>query len=407
MSELISEESPLTREDLFGPPGPGEVARIREVGRISRLRFADGHIGWVVTGHRQVREVLSSPKFTTGPDKHHPLDLRFHRVSSDGKTEHKVAPGTFLRQDPPEHTRLRKLLQGQFTVRRMNQLSVWIGEIVDDRLAHMRSLGGRANLVEEFALPVPSLVICALLGVDYDDRHRFQDDTVKMLSLETSPEETLEALARIQLFMRELVARKKAAPGGDDILSDLLATGGPTDEEATNMAMLLLLAGHETTANMLGLGTFTLLRHPAQLEILKNEPEVIDNAVEELMRYLSIIRFGPLRTATEDVEIDGHLIKAGDTMLMHVPAANRDPDRFPGDPEALDLRRPASGHVGFGHGIHQCLGQQLARIEMRIGFTRLFQEFPDLRLDIEPEDVPMRENMGVYGVHSLPVAWSV
>ena len=173
------------------------------------------------------------------------------------------------------------------------------------------------------------------------------------------------------------------------------------------MALLLLLAGHETTANMLGLGTFTLLQHPDQLKILRDEPEVIDNAVEELMRYLSIIHFGPVRTAVEDVEIDGHLIKAGDTVLMHVPAANRDPEKFAGNPErARPARGPASGHVAFGHGIHQCLGQQLARIEMRIGFAKLFQEFPDLRLDIDPEEVPLRTDMGIYGVHSLPVAWS-
>jgi cytochrome P450 len=157
---------------------------------------------------------------------------------------------------------------------------------------------------------------------------------------------------------------------------------------------------------MLGLGTFTLLQHPDQLKILRDEPEVVDNAVEELMRYLSIIHFGPVRTATEDVEIDGHLIKAGDTVLMHVPVANRDPEKFPGNPDELDLRRPAGGHVAFGHGIHQCLGQQLARIEMRIGFSKLFQEFPDLRLDVDPGEVPLRTDMGIYGVHSLPVAWS-
>ncbi|MDX8035004.1 cytochrome P450 [Lentzea sp. BCCO 10_0856] len=402
MTELISEELPTTRQNPFDPPA--EVTQIREQARISRLKFADGHLGWLVTGHHQVREILGSPKFTNNPEKHHLLDKRFQgEVPEEGR---KVEPGMFLSQDPPDHTRLRKMLQGQFTVRRMNQLSEWIGTIVDDQLKHLRTFDGKADLVKEFALPVPSLVICALLGVDYDERHRFQDDTATMLSLEVSFKEAMAAFARIQDFMRELIARKKANPGGDDMISDLLATGEPTDEEASNMAMLLLLAGHETTANMLGIGTFTLLQHPDQLKILKDEPEVIDNAVEELMRYLSIIHFGPVRTAAEDVEIDGHLIKAGDTVLMHVPAANRDPDKFPGNPEELDLRRPASGHVAFGHGIHQCLGQQLARIEMRIGFSKLFQEFPDLRLDVEPEEVPLRTDMGIYGVHSLPVAWS-
>ncbi|KOV80076.1 cytochrome P450 [Nocardia sp. NRRL S-836] len=400
MTELISEELPITRQAPFDPPAG--ITAIREQARISRLRFSDGHLGWLVTGHHQVREVLGSPKFTNAPEKHHLIDARFQgEAPEEGR---KTQPGMFLSQDPPDHTRLRRMLQGQFTVRRMNQLSEWIGQIVDDQLAHMRSLGGKADLVKEFALPVPSLVICALLGVDYDERHRFQEDTAKMLSLDTTFKEAMAAFARIQEFMRELIDRKKAAPG-DDMISDLLATGEPTDEEASNMAMLLLLAGHETTANMLGLGTFTLLQHPDQLKILKDEPEVIDNAVEELMRYLSIIHFGPVRTAAEDVEIDGHLIKAGDTVLMHVPAANRDPEKFGDNPDELDLRRPATGHVAFGHGIHQCLGQQLARIEMRVGFTKLFAAFPDLRLDVEPEEVPLRSDMGIYGVHSLPVAW--
>ncbi|MEU7480345.1 cytochrome P450 [Lentzea sp. NPDC042327] len=400
MTELISEQLPTTRQNPFDPPA--EITAIREKARISRLKFADGHLGWLVTGHHQVREVLGSPKFTNRPEEHHLLDLRFQGEAPP--ENRKVQPGLFLSQDPPDHTRLRKMLQGQFTVRRMNQLSEWIGQIVDDQIAHMRSLGGKADLVKEFALPVPSLVICALLGVAYDERHRFQEDTAKMLSLETPVKESMAAFARIQEFMRELIERKKANPG-DDMISDLIATGEPTDEEASNMALLLLLAGHETTANMLGIGTFTLLQHPDQLKILRDEPDVVDNAVEELMRYLSIIHFGPSRTALEDVEIDGHLIKAGDTVVMHVPAANRDPEKFGGNPDELDLRRPASGHVAFGHGIHQCLGQQLARIEMRIGFSRLFAAFPDLRLDVAPEEVPLRTDMGIYGVHSLPVAW--
>jgi cytochrome P450 len=404
MTEVISEELPTTRQNPFDPPA--EVTEIREKARISRLKFADGHLGWLVTGHHQVREILGSPKFSNQPERFHLLDKRFQGELPEEADRRKAEPGMFLNQDPPDHTRLRKMLQGQFTVRRMNQLSEWIGGIVDDQLRHLRTFDGRADLVKEFALPVPSLVICALLGVDYDERHRFQEDTAKMLSLDTTFKEAMAAFERIQAFMRELIARKKANPGGDDMISDLLATGEPTDEEAANMAMLLLLAGHETTANMLGIGTFTLLEHPDQLKILKDEPEIIDNAVEELMRYLSIIHFGPMRSALEDVEIDGHLIKAGDTVLMHVPAANRDPEKFPGNPDELDLRRPASGHVAFGHGIHQCLGQQLARIEMRIAFAKLFEEFPDLRLDVAPEEVPLRTNMGIYGVHSLPVAWS-
>ncbi|SEQ83010.1 Cytochrome P450 [Lentzea xinjiangensis] len=395
MTELISDRLPLEREHPFDPPA--EVTAIRERAPISRLRFADGHVGWLVTGYHELREVFGSPKFSSRREKHHLLDPRFQ--GSDD-------PGTFVSQDPPDHTRLRKMLQGQFTVRRMNQLSDWIGEIVENQLRHLRSLGDRADLVKEFTLPIPSLVICALLGIDYDDRHRFQEDTERLASQDSTPEELVEALNRIRGFIHELVARKKADPG-DDMLSDLLASGEPTDEEAANMALLLLLAGHETTANVLGLGVFALLQHPDQLQILKNEPEIVDNAVEELMRYLSVPHYGPLRTALEDVEIGGHLIKAGDTVLAHLPTANRDPRKFPGNPDELDLRRQGPHHhLAFGHGIHQCLGHQLARIEMRIGFTRLFQEFPDLRLDVRPEEVPLRTDMLLYGVHSLPVTWS-
>ncbi|MGW6446819.1 cytochrome P450 [Lentzea sp. NPDC055074] len=403
MTELITDELPMKRRTPFDPPA--EFTEIREQAHISRLKFGDEHLGWLVTGHHEMREILGSTKFTTDPQQHHVLVKRGQNDLPDDKSVRRAEPGMFLSQDPPDHTRLRRMLQGQFTVRRMNQLSEWIAKIIDDQLAHLRTFDGRADLVKEFALPVPSFVICAILGVGYDQRHKFQDDTSKMLNLESTFAEAMEAFGRMKVFMRELIADKKVNPG-DDMISDLLATGEPTDEEASNMAMLLLIAGHETTANMLGLGTFALLRHPDQLKILKDEPDVIDNAVEELMRYLSILHFGIVRTAVEDVEVEGHLIKAGDTVVVHVPTVNRDPEKFAGDPDELDLRRPASGHVAFGHGIHQCLGQQLARIEMRIGFTKLFQEFPDLRLDIDPEDVPLRTDMGIYGVHSLPVAWS-
>ncbi|WP_439657538.1 cytochrome P450 [Lentzea sp. HUAS TT2] len=395
MTEPILDKLPLERQNPFDPPA--EITAIRDRAPMSRIRFVDGHIGWLVTGYHQLREVFGSPKFSSSRENHHLIDPRFQ--SSDD-------PGNFVSQDPPDHTRLRKMLQGQFTVRRMNQLSDWIATIVDDRIAHLRSLGDRADLVKDFTLPIPSLVICALLGIDYDERHRFQEDTELLANQASTPQELMAALGRIKSFLLELVTRKKADPG-DDMLSDLLVSGRPTDEEASNMALLLLLAGHETTANMLALGTFALLEHPDQLKILKEEPEIADNAVEELMRYLSVPHFGPLRTAMEDVEIDGHVIKAGDTVLAHLPTANRDPNKFPGNPDELDLRRHAPHHhLAFGHGIHQCLGHQLARIEMRIAFTRLFQEFPDLRLDVRPEEVPLRTDMLLFGVHSLPVTWS-
>ncbi|TWP44754.1 cytochrome P450 [Lentzea tibetensis] len=400
MTETISTGLPMERENPFDPPA--ELRELREDAPISRMIFADGHEGWLVTGHAEVRTLMADNRLSTRSELHHPL---FRLGNGDLPERPKAEPGFFLGMDAPDHTRLRKMLTGQFTVRRMNQLSAWIGTIVDEQLKAMRAKGSSADLVEEFALPVPSLVICELLGVPYEERGRFQEDTAKMLNFDNGMAEIEAAVRRIQDYMLELVERKKASPG-DDMLSGLITTGEPTDTEVGNMGMLLLLAGHETTANMLGLGTFALLQHPDQLALLKAQPDLIDNAVEELMRYLTIVHMGTIRTALEDFEFEGHQIKAGDSLSLHLPTANRDPDKFE-NPDALDITRPSSGrHVSFGHGIHQCLGQQLARIEMRIGFTALFQEFPDLHLAVPASEVPLRSRMAIYGVHSLPVAWT-
>jgi cytochrome P450 len=164
------------------------------------------------------------------------------------------------------------------------------------------------------------------------------------------------------------------------------------------------VAGHETSANMLSLGTYALLREPEQLAKLRADESLIDNAVEELLRYLTIVHIGVQRTPTEDVELAGVTLRAGETALIHLPSVNRDPERFP-DPDRLDITRRAMGHLTFSHGIHQCLGQQLARQELKVGFTTLLREFPDLRLAVDPDEIPMRENMTIYGVHELPVAW--
>jgi cytochrome P450 len=209
----------------------------------------------------------------------------------------------------------------------------------------------------------------------------------------------------LQTFLHGLVLRKRDTPN-DDLLSGLISGGELTDEELTNIAVLLLAAGHETTANMLGIGTYTLLKNPGQLAALRADPALVESTVEELLRYLTIVHIGPPRTALEDVEVGGELVRAGESVALSLSAANRDPERFD-HPDVLDIARPAAGHghLSFGHGIHQCLGQQLARIEMRIAYTALFQRFPTLRVAIPDEDVRMRTNMAIYGVHSLPVAW--
>ncbi|PZG21517.1 cytochrome P450 [Nonomuraea aridisoli] len=389
----------ITRQRPLDPPD--EVSGLRQRGAMHRMTFADGHLGWLVTGYTAARAVLAHPHFSNRPDLMHPLLPNRMQLAERGKFP--VPRGFFLRMDPPDHTRYRRLLTGQFTVRRMKTLEPRIAEIADACLDEMEAAGGPLDLVESFALPIPSLVICELLGVPYEDRAQFQADSEILINLETEAEEALAAVGRISAYLYGLIRRKREEPA-DDLLSGLVEGGELDDEELTGVGFLLLVAGHETTANMLGLGTYALLTNPDQFAAMRDDPSVVDNGVEELLRYLSIIHLGPVRTALEDVEIEGALIKAGETVAVHLPVANRDPERFPGG-ERLDVARPAGGHLSFGHGIHQCLGQQLARAEMRIAYPALLRRLPGLRLAVSPEEVPMRSDMSIYGVHRLPVTW--
>ncbi|GII65557.1 cytochrome P450 [Sphaerisporangium krabiense] len=387
---------PVTREHPLDPPQ--DFTRWREDAPLRPMLFADGHVGWLATGYAASRAVLADPRFSNDVQVTHPPIPQRIRQQTLAKF-----PGFFLREDPPEHTRFRRLLTGQFTVRRMRLLEPRIEKITSDRLDAMEREGSPVDLVQSFALPIPSLVICELLGVPYSDHDRFQRDSSALLNLDNSIERAREAMESLLDYVRGLVARKREEPG-DDLISGLIATGKLTDVEITGASVLMLVAGHETTANMLALGTYTLLRNPAQLAALRADPSLAEPAVEELLRYLTIVHLGPVRTATEDVEIEGRTIRAGQSVTVSLSAANRDPGRF-GDPDSLDITRQATGHLAFGHGIHQCLGQQLARIEMRIGYPALLGRFPGLRLATPGEEVAMRSNMAIYGVHRLPVAW--
>ncbi|SDL69956.1 Cytochrome P450 [Nonomuraea maritima] len=390
---------PTLRRQPLDPPE--EVLRLQEEGPIHRMTFADGHLGWLVTGYSTARAVLASPHFSNRPETMHPIVPSRLEIARRGVPP--VTRGFFLRMDPPDHTRYRKLLTGQFTVRRIKMLEPRIAEITAACLDEMEAAGGPLDLVEAFALPIPSLVICELLGVPYEDRAQFQVDSQILFNLETGADEALAAIGRISAYLHGLIQHKRETPS-DDLLSGLIEGGELDDEELIGVSFLLLVAGHETTANMLGLGTYALLTNPDQLAAMRDDPSVAENGVEELLRYLTIIHLGPLRTALEDVEIEGALIKAGETVAMHLPVANRDPERFP-DGDRLDVTRPAGGHLSFGHGIHQCLGQQLARAEMRIAYPALLRRLPGLRLAVSPEEVPMRSDMSIYGVHRLPVTW--
>ncbi|MFJ7217624.1 cytochrome P450 [Amycolatopsis sp. NPDC098790] len=391
----------------FDPPEA--LARLGEEAPVSRIELRNGAHAWLVTGYPEARAVLADARFSSDSFRRRSaMDLRPGETAPACPADvPERRDGMFLFMDPPEHTRLRRLLTGQFTVRRMQTLEARIRDIAVEHIDAMRAGGTEADLVPAFALPLPSLVICELLGVDYADRAEFQERTAISLNLTKSEEERAQASKGIYEFMGALVAAKRQHPA-DDLLSGLIhgdAQPPLTDTELIDIATVLLGAGHETTANMLALATFALLEHPDQLAAVRADPTVLDNGVDELLRYLSIIHIGPTRIATEDTEIAGTPIAAGDTVLLSVPQANRAQDHWP-EPERLDLTRPRTPHLAFGHGVHQCLGQQLARSELRVGLAELVQRLPDLRLAAPADEIPLRGDMLIFGVHSLPVTWS-
>ena len=312
-------------------------------------------------------------------------------------------PGMFIGIDPPEHTRYRRLLTGAFTVRRMRLLAARVEQIAADCLDAMADHGPVVDLVDAYARPVPARLICELLGVPYQDREYFQRHAMTMNRRDTEPRDQHQAMTSIQRYLHELVVARRNKPSGD-LLGELV-TGDLTDEELTNIGTVLLVAGLDTTANMIALGMYALFRNPDQLAALRADPGLVDSAVEELLRYLSIAHTN-VRTALDDVDIDGEMIKKGDTVTLSLQTANRDPSRFP-HPDVLDLNRHASGHLAFGHGVHQCLGQQLARVQLRVAILALLARFPALALAIPEQDVPLRTNDDIYGVHALPVTWEV
>ncbi|WP_225727567.1 MULTISPECIES: cytochrome P450 [unclassified Nocardia] len=382
---------------------PLEITRLRAARPVSPMVFPDGHEGWLVTGYEEVRQVLADTRFSSRQDIGI-IHVPFETPGMPRQTEPSPqTPGLFVAMDPPDHTRLRRKLTGAFTVKRMRELEEHIVEIAERQLDAMTRMTPPVDLVKEFALPVPSLVICELLGVPYADRANFQVNSAKFLEREVTLEDKMAAYGAMTTYLAELVVGKRAEPG-EDILSDLARDDDLGIDELVGIAFLLLLAGHETTANMLGLGTFALLENPDQLAELRTDPDLLPDAVDELLRYLSVADIF-YRYATEDIELGGETIGKGSTVVISLLAANHDPKRFH-DPDTLDIHRRARGLVAFGHGIHQCLGQQLARVEMRAGFAALLRRFPTLELAVPANEVRLRTDMNIYGVHELPVTWT-
>ncbi|MGA4956459.1 cytochrome P450 [Streptomyces lavendulocolor] len=376
----------------FDPPA--ELTEARRHAPISRYTHPGGKPGWLITGYDLVRSVLADPRFSSRKDLLNVVDFALPPAP----------PGEFLLMDEPQHGRYRKPLVSRFTARRMRLLTERIEQITTACLDAMEQAGPPADLVTAFAKPIPTIVICELLGVPYEDRDSFQEQIDAFMNGETGDEDLLAAYTAVQDYLARLVAAKRADPT-DDVLSEL-TDGDLTDEELQGISLILLAAGFDTTANMLSLGSFALLEHPDQLAALRADPALVDGAVEELLRHLSVAK-SFMRTALVDVEVGGQLVEAGTTVVLSYNTANRDPERFT-DPQALDVRRREGGHLAFGHGIHLCLGQQLARVEMRVALSALIRRFPTLRLAVPAEEVAVRpETADIHGVKSLPVTWDV
>ncbi|GHA36647.1 cytochrome P450 [Streptomyces tauricus] len=393
--------APRSAECPFAPSP--DMRALSGYGPLTRVRSWGGSTPWAVTGHAEQKALLSDPR----------LSVQFTRPGFPSPVDpaHAHAGGTdlsFVGMDDPEHARLRRMVSGTFTIKRVEATRPRVQQMTDDFIDAMLAGSASADLVQDFALPIPSLVISELLGVPYEDHEFFQTNSKTIVSAVASPQERRTAHTNLATYLDELVGRKLVEPG-DDLLSSLctqIEKGELTRREAATMGVLLLLGGHETTANMISLGTLLLLQHPDQLALIRDtdDPAVIRDAVEELLRYLSIVHLGRRRTAVEDIEVAGHTIRAGEGVILLGELANRDPSVFP-DPDRLDLTRNARQHQAFGAGAHHCVGQPLARMELQVVYPTLFRRIPTLRAVDDLDAIPFKYDAIIYGLHALPVTW--
>jgi cytochrome P450 len=389
------------RRDVFDPTP--ELREIRETDGVRKTVNAFGMTVYLITRYEDIKEVLSDHERFSNT---RPPDFVVPGAPVLSQEEQASArAGNLLGLDPPEHSRLRRMLTPEFTARRMKRLEPRIAEIVTQQLDVMESAGPPADLVAQFALPIPSLVICELLGVPYADREDFQRRSARQLDLSAPIPERLEVVRQGREYMAGLVADARRDPG-EDMLGMLVREHGSelSDDELIGIAGLLLLAGHETTSNMLGLGVLALLRHPQQLATVRDDQDAAASAVEELLRYLSVVHSTIPRVTTTEVDVAGVTIPAGELVFLSLPLGNRDP-AFVDTPELLNIRRGAPGHLAFGHGVHHCLGAPLARMEMRIAFPALLRRFPKLALTEPLSELKFRAFHFIYGLQSLEVSW--
>ncbi len=397
-------EPPPIRDFPFGPtealalhPTFGEL---REHEPVARVRMPYGGDGWLVTRYADALLVMS--------------DARFSRRAAVGPDTPRLSPepggaASMVLMDPPEHTRVRRLVAQAFTPKRVAQITPRVERMADDLIADMLRHGAPSDLVEHYALPLPVMVICELLGVPFADRHRFRRwSTVVMSTTAYSPAEVGQALDEFSAYLWDLIDERREKPTGD-MLSALVAAqdeGGRLSEaELITIAGTLLVAGHQNTVNQIGNFAYLLFGDADLLGRLRADPELLPVAIEEMLRLVPLghgVSFA--RVATEDVELSGTRIAAGDAVLVSPQAANRDPAVFEA-PDELRLDRGDNPHLAFGQGIHHCLGAPLSRMELRVAFARLLATLPGLRLAVPAADVPWQSGLLSRGPVALPVTW--
>jgi cytochrome P450 len=402
-------DMPIERERLLDPPLAYD--QLREEQPITRMRFPSGRIGWLVTRFEEGSQVFSDPRLSSQRPRHDVAEE--DDVDPDDNESAEALPSTFNSMDAPDHGAYRRLLSGKFTPKSVQaNLRPYIDTTVTEHLDAIETLGGGGepvDLIQHLALPIPCLVICELLGVHYEDRDKFHHATEVMMDTSKRRAERDTGAHWLVEYITKLVAIKRADPGSEGLLAELIRKSQEdgsilSDEDLIGIGVLLLFAGHDTTMAMIGLSALTLLTHPAQRQDLVEHPEKIGAAVEELLRYLTIVQFGLGRTAKEDLEIGGQAIAKGDLVVVAMPAANRDPRVFD-NPDEPDFDRKMTRHLAFGYGVHQCLGQNIARAELTTILPQLFARFPGLKLATPLDEVEMDTYGTNYGVKKMLVTW--
>lgn len=386
---------------------PAEYAAFRQSDTLQRVKLWDGKVAWLATRYDDVRALLADNRFSADPRR-----AGYPHISPAREREKREDLPFFVLMDPPGHTRYRRMLTKEFTVDKIQGQRPAVEKVVNDLVDRLLQSEQPTDLISAFCLPLPTTVIANMLGVPYEDHAFFQDRTVKLLGIDGPPGTVTKAGDDLREYMCGLLREKAKNPRAhDDILGriivDQIEPGNIDENEAAMLMVILMLAGHETTANMVGLGVLSLLLNPLAFDAVRTDssPDIVRRAVEEMLRIHSIVHYTGTRVALEDVQFGNVTIKAGEGILPQILGANHDDAKFP-DPGKFDLARvTTTPHVAFGFGIHQCLGQPLARMELNAVFGILPKRLPSLRLAVPVDELPFKKNLLVHGLKALPVAW--